>query len=112
METAQRGVSLVQILLAALIACGASSAQDEPKRCQTDALEKWYCAVDPHGSAVVDKLGRVLCAPGACAKPEVEEKEKDWICSSVSGGRATASPTGAVCDGECRAPEATACKKI
>ncbi len=108
METAQRVLVLLQILLAACLVCSAASAQNEPKRCQTDALEKWYCAADPLGSAVVDKLGRVVCAPGACARPD----EQDWTCSSVSGGRATASPSGPVCDGECRAPETTACEKL
>jgi hypothetical protein len=109
METAQRGLFL-QIVLAACLAASAASAQDEPKRCRTDALEKWYCAIDPRGTAVADKLGRIVCAPGACAKSE--EKEKEWMCSSVSGGNAVASPKGPVCDGECRAPETTACQKI
>jgi hypothetical protein len=108
MKTGQRGLAFLKILLAACLVCGAASAQDEPKRCRTDALEKWYCATDPHGTAVVDELGRVVCAPGACAKV----KEQGWICSSVSGGRAAATPEGPVCDGECRTPEATACEKV
>ena len=108
MQTALRGFVLLQILLAACVVCGAASAQDEPNRCRTDALEKWYCATDPQGTAVVDELGRVVCAPGACAKVD----EKGWVCSSVSGGRAAETPKGPVCDGECRAPEATDCEKV
>ena len=108
MQTAQRSLAILQILLAACLVCGATSVETEPNRCRTDALEKWYCAADPRGTAVVDELGRVVCAPGACAKVE----EKGWICSSVSGGRAAATPKGPVCDGECRAPEATECQKI
>jgi hypothetical protein len=108
METAQRSLALLQILLAAFLACGASSVENDPKRCKTDALEKWYCATNPDGTAVVDDLGRVVCAPGACVKVE----EQGWICSSLPGGRAAATPKGPVCDGECRTPEATDCEKV
>ena len=108
MQAAQRSLALLQILLAACLACRTASAADESKRCRTDALEKWYCASDPQGTAVVDELGRVVCAPGACAKVE----EQGWLCSSVSGGRAAATPKGPVCDGECRTPEATDCEKV
>ena len=107
METARRGFALSQILLAACLVCSTASAQDEPKRCLTDALDKWYCATDPQGTAVVDELGRVVCAPGACAKVE----EQGWVCSSVPGGRAAATPKGPVCDGDCRAPASTDCEK-
>jgi hypothetical protein len=114
METALRTLALLQILLAAFFACGAANVENESKRCRTDALDKWYCASDPGGSAVVDELGRVVCAPGSCAKTDGKEgKEgKGWICSSISGGRAATTPEGPVCDGECRAPEATECKKV
>ena len=90
MQTAQRSLAILQILLAAFLACGATSVETEPNRCRTDALEKWYCAADPRGTAVVDELGRVVCAPGACAKVE----EKGWMCSSLPGGRAAATPQG------------------
>jgi len=108
----------VQILLAAT-ACfvcaapGARAAQQQSAgaHCASDALEQWYCAAAPRGSAVLDKLGRVVCAPGACVKQEVEGQE-DWLCSSLPGGRAEAAPPSSpVCDGTCRRPEATECKK-
>jgi hypothetical protein len=108
METAQRRLALLEILLAASLLCGAASVDSDPQRCRTDALEKWYCATDPAGTAVVDELGRVVCAPGACAKVDPQ----GWICSTVPGGRAATTPKGPVCDGECRAPETTQCEKV
>ena len=81
-------------------------------RCQTDALEQWYCAADPKGSAVVDPLGRVVCAPGACVKQETKDGKEEWLCSTTPGGTATAAPEGPRCEGRCRPPEATACKKL
>jgi hypothetical protein len=81
------------------------------ERCQADTLENWFCAADPRGSAVVDALGRVVCAPGACIKQDTRDHE-GWLCSWTPGGKAAAAPAGPVCDGECRAPEATACKKL
>ena len=80
-------------------------------RCLTDALDQWYCAADPRGSAVLDKLGRVVCAPGACVKQDTPDEE-EWLCSTTPGGRAIADPAGPRCDGDCRPPEATACKKL
>lgn len=80
-------------------------------RCRTDALEQWYCAADPEGSAVVDELGRVVCARGACVKQETQDG-KEWLCSTTPGGRAAAAPEGPSCDGGCRPPEATACRKL
>jgi hypothetical protein len=103
--------AILQILLAAC-AIGAAAPSPVRVRCQADALQEWYCAAEPQGSAVVDNLGRVLCAPGACVKGDVQGDEKDWLCSSKAGGRATSLPEGPVCDGECRAPEAKQCKKI
>jgi hypothetical protein len=108
---------LVPIALAGWVIClastaGAAADHSAGVRCQADALEHWYCAADPQGSAVVDQLGRVVCAPGACVKQETQDQE-EWLCSSEPGGRATAVPAGPpVCDGECRPPEATACKKL
>jgi len=108
MQTTQRGLALLQIVLVACVVCGATSVDDQPKRCRTDALDKWYCAADPLGTAVVDDLGRVVCAPGACTKAD----EKGWMCSSLPGGNAALTPSGPVCDGQCRAPEATECRKV
>jgi hypothetical protein len=108
--------SLVPIALAAMAVCAAIHVHAEPQHsggqaCQADALEQWYCASDPQGTAVLDKLGRVVCAPGACVKLEVEGEE-DWTCASTPGGRAAvAPPASPVCDGGCRKPEATECKK-
>ncbi|HKA13488.1 MAG TPA: hypothetical protein VKH41_00605 [Myxococcota bacterium] len=111
MRSAHR--QLVQILLAtitAFIAVGARAAGDH---CQADALEKWYCAIDPRGTAVVDNLGRVVCAPGACVKQDAREPdEREWWCASTPGGSATATPKRPVCEGGCRLPEATQCKKL
>ena len=105
----------LQILLATCVALSAAGVRAAERssgaNCKADALENWYCAADPLGSAVVDALGRVVCAPGACVRQQIEDKE-DWICSSVSGGKADATPPGPpVCDGGCRSPEATACRK-
>ncbi len=117
MSFAHRRWRFVSIALAAGVIGAASSAgaaadHSAGVRCQTDALKKWYCAADPRGSAVVDKLGRVVCAPGACVKQETQDQEEDWLCSSTPGGTATAAPAGPVCDGTCQPPEATACKKL
>ncbi len=111
MPVAQRTRTLVQFLLVIGVVCFASDARAQRARCQIDALEKWYCAEDPLGSAVVDKLGRVVCAPGACVKHEGED-EHDWICSSEPGGKAVTSPEGPICDGGCRSPEMTECKRV
>src|SRR5262249_24596434 len=116
MRLAGCGAIAASILLAAcaLFAPAGARAADEhsANRCQPDALEQWYCASDPAGSAVVDNLGRIVCAPGACVKQRQRDQsnKEEWQCSSVSGGRVDADPAGGpVCDGGCRAPEATAC---
>jgi len=117
MRFAHRRCRFVPIALAACVLCAASSAgagvdHSAGARCQADALENWYCAADPQGSAVVDTLGRVVCAPGACVKQETQDQEEDWLCSSTPGGRAAAAPAGPICDGTCQPPEVTACKKL
>jgi hypothetical protein len=91
----------------ALVALLASAASGEEQRCRTDALRQWYCPTDPRGVAVIDSLGAVVCAPGRCV-----QFESEWHCSSRSGGSAELTPTGPVCDGECRAPRASNCEKI
>ena len=92
-------------LLVALAGLAApAAAQTAPPRCLQDALERWFCAADPKGAAVIDNLGKVVCAPGRCARLEDE-----WLCSSVSGGEAAVTPDGPVCAGECRAPRAVDC---
>lgn len=119
MRSAQRPCAVAPTLLAVCLTCLSGAAADgiEPAehsdgtRCRTDALEQWYCAADPRGSAVVDPLGRVVCAPGACVKQDTEDGE-EWLCATAPGGRAAAAPEGPRCDGECRPPEATACKKL
>jgi hypothetical protein len=102
--------AFVQILLVTCVVCFAPGAHAARSRCDADALDEWYCALDPRGSAVLDKLGRVVCAPGSCVKDE----EEGWVCSFEPGGAATWVPEGGgpVCDGECREPEATYCKKV
>ena len=118
MSFAHRRSGFVPSALAACVICVASSAaaagvdHSAGANCQADALKNWYCAADPKGSAVVDKLGRVVCAPGACVKQETQDQDNDWLCSSIPGGRAAAAPAGPVCDGTCQPPEATACKKL
>ncbi len=81
----------------------------EPREhCRADALEEWWCPASPQGTAVVDKLGRVLCAPGACV-----ETDAGWACSSVPGGSAGwRADEGPVCDGDCRPPLASDCRKM
>jgi hypothetical protein len=110
----RRSVASIVFLtcLCAAASAGAAADHSRGERCQADALENWYCAADPQGSAVIDKLGRVVCAPGACVKQETQDQE-EWLCASMPGGNVAAVPAGPpVCDGGCRAPEATACKKL
>ena len=104
--------SIVQIVLVACVGCVlcAAAGAQERARCLQDALEQWYCSTDPLGTAVVDSLGRVVCAPGSCVKQK--DEGGGWLCSIDPGGSAALTPEGPVCDGECRAPETTACKKI
>jgi hypothetical protein len=101
--------SLVQFVLVGCVLC-AASAVEARERCQKNALEAWYCATDPLGTAVVDALGRVVCAPGECVRDE--DDGGGWHCSPVPAGKATWTPEGPVCDGECRTPDTTDCKKI
>jgi hypothetical protein len=109
---------IAMAVLSAVAVCGSAAARaDEFEHsaghCQEDALKKWYCAEDAKGSAVVDSLGRVLCAPGACVRQDTQDTKQEWLCSSESGGRAVAVPAGPPeCDGKCRAPETTACKQL
>jgi len=112
-----RSMTSLPIALAALVTCSALAARaadlehSDGQTCRADALEQWYCASNPEGTAVVDKLGRVVCAPGACVKLEVDG-EDDWTCASTPGGKAVvAPPASPVCDGGCRKPEATECKR-
>jgi hypothetical protein len=116
MSSAHRRCKFISIALAGSAICAVSNADPAAEHsagahCRADALKNWYCAADPRGSAVVDELGRVVCAPGACVKQDTRDQQ-GWLCSSTSGGRAAAAPVGPVCDGECRPPEATACKKL
>jgi hypothetical protein len=98
-------LTLLTLLFTVLFA-GATAAQPPPAgRCLQDALERWFCASDPNGSAVVDNLGAVVCAPGRCV-----EIDDDWECASLSGGGAERTPEGAVCEGGCRAPRAVDCE--
>jgi hypothetical protein len=97
--------------LAAIAAQAADVEHSGGARCQADALEQWYCAAEPKGSAVIDELGRVVCAPGACVRQRTEGKE-EWQCSTTPGGSAAAAPEGPRCDGACRSPVATACRKL
>lgn len=116
MSFGDRRCRFVPIALAASAICaapnpGAAADHSAGAHCQADALENWYCSADSRGSAVVDELGRVVCAPGACVKQDTRDQDR-WLCSWTPGGRAAAAPAGPVCDGECRPPEATACKKL
>ena len=112
MRSALRARRFVQIVLVIAVASGAGGARAAGDHCQVNALRQWYCAMDPRGTAVVDNLGRVVCAPGGCVKQDArKEHEREWSCSSTSGGSARATPKGPVCDGSCRPPEATQCKK-
>jgi hypothetical protein len=117
MRVAQRGRIAIPVLAAACAVCASAGRADQVEisgaHCQEDALKKWYCAADPKGTAVIDSLGRALCAPGGCVKQETQDTKQEWLCSSLSGGRAVAVPAGPPeCDGKCRAPEATACKQL
>ena len=96
---------ILWLALGSGLAAAAAAGPPPAGRCARDALERWFCASDPKGSAVVDNLGAVVCAPGRCV-----EVEDEWQCSSVSGGRAERTPDGAECQGECRAPRAVDCQ--
>ena len=104
--------AVAALVIAVAPGAGAETEQSGGARCLSDALEQWYCAREPKGAAVIDELGRVVCAPGACVKQDDTPDRKGWVCSTTPGGRAAASPAGPVCDGQCRAPEATACQKV
>src|SRR5262245_61585447 len=104
-------IAVAAIAIGAASIAGAEAEYSDGARCRSDALRQWYCVKDPQGSAVVDQLGRIVCAPGECVKQDMPGRS-GWLCSTMPGGRALASPAGPVCDGECRAPEATACDKV
>jgi hypothetical protein len=106
LQRARRTARFALLASAALLASGVAHAEPPQRRCQQDALESWYCAADEKGVAVLDNLGVVLCAPGACV-----EVEDEWQCSAVSGGRAALGPDGPICDGGCRAPRAVDCTR-
>jgi hypothetical protein len=74
--------------------------------CVRDALERWYCASDPRGTAVLDNLGAAVCAPGGCL-----EADDEWSCSSVAGGSVRRTAEGVVCEGGCRAPRSVECTR-
>ena len=113
MERARLAAWVIAIACASSTAAHAQPTQHSGQHCLADALEKWYCAADPNGSAVLDSLGRVVCAPGACVKQETQDTKDEWLCSSEPGGAARAVPGGPPeCDGKCRQPEATACKQL
>jgi hypothetical protein len=99
-----RGIGFTLAAGLALFASGPAPAQVPQGRCAKDALEKWYCAADAKGVAVVDNLGAVVCSPGRCV-----EVEDEWECSAVSGGGAELTPDGPVCEGGCRSPRAVDC---
>jgi hypothetical protein len=102
----RRDVRLALLAGATLLVSGAAVAEAPQRRCVMDALENWYCAADEKGVAVLDNLGVVQCAPGACV-----EVEDEWQCSTVSGGGAVLTPDGPICDGGCRAPRAVDCDR-
>jgi hypothetical protein len=104
---AKAGVRGSAAVLALLAFLPASAAEAPHTPCRADALGQWYCALEPQGSAVVDSLGAVLCAPGRCV-----EAEGEWQCASVVGGSAEATPSGPVCAGGCRAPRAADCERM
>ena len=95
-----------RVVVVVLLACGSAAAEPPRGRCQSDALQQWYCAKDPKGVAVIDNLGAVVCAAGRCV-----EVEDELQCSAVSGGGAELTPDGPVCEGGCRAPRAIDCER-
>jgi hypothetical protein len=108
LQATRRGVTGILgawVLLAALPA----AADDEraTERCLKNALERWFCAADPEGVAVIDGLGSVVCAKGQCV-----EADDEWHCSPASGGKAELTPEGPVCEGGCRSPRAADCERM
>jgi len=108
MDSTRRTRALGYALLVglALLSFHPAAAEPPQRRCQTDALENWYCAKDPKGVAVIDNLGTVVCSPGRCV-----EADDEWQCSAVSGGAAGLTPEGAACEGGCRTPRAVYCER-
>jgi hypothetical protein len=104
MKRGRRAIGFALVAGSALLASEPAPAEEPQGRCAKDALEKWYCASDAKGVAVVDNLGVVVCSPGRCI-----EVEDEWECSVVSGGGAELTPDGPVCDGGCRSPRAVDC---
>ena len=90
-----------------LLVAPVAEAQALRPRCQKDALEQWYCAADPKGTAVRDVLGEVVCAPGRCL-----ELDGEWQCAADSGGGVQRTPEGPECAGGCRAPRSVDCERM
>lgn len=100
-------------LLALALALSASAQPVPPPagtdHCKSNALGEWWCAENELGTAVVDGLGRVVCAPGAC----IRDDDSEWHCARAPGGDAGWSPeAGASCDGGCESPEGSHCEKL
>jgi hypothetical protein len=75
--------------------------------CSEDALGTRYCAPQPTGTAVLDTLGRVLCAPGRCVLVD-----DAWHCAVAPAGAAYVGRDGEPeCDGGCEPPEHGYCKE-
>lgn len=102
---ARRAMGCALLVGLALLARGPAAA-DPQRRCEQDAMEDWYCAVDAKGVAVLDKMGKVVCSPGLCV-----ESEGEWQCSAVPGGSAELSPVVPVCEGGCRTPSTLDCER-
>lgn len=96
------------IMLAAALGLIALPAVAGASRCQQNALGATFCAEQEDGSAVINGLGEVVCAPGGCVRES--ETSTNWRCSSLPGGSARWEVgVGASCDGGCITPEQTRC---
>lgn len=86
----------------------AAPAVAQAGRCARNSLGETSCAREENGTAVLNGLGEVVCAPGACVRES--ETAVAWSCSSVPGGSARFEVgEGPVCEGGCIEPEQTRC---
>jgi hypothetical protein len=91
-----------------LVAAPAWGAGPDGRSCRDNAIGQRFCAPDATGTAVLDGLGRVLCAPGRCVAVD-----DGWLCSSEPDGAASLDREGTPqCEGRCVAPESTDCEEV
>jgi hypothetical protein len=101
-------VKVFRLVLFAAALAFAPAALAQP-HCQPDTMGNTYCAKSPGGVAVIDGLGQVACAPGACVNAGRDEVV--WRCSPVDSGWAQMGENGPECQGGCVDPSPNECQE-